>query len=675
MNFIKKESKLALLFANKNSQENNIISYIIDKLLDSDYYNNKYMAPINDHLKEILYYYKNYLIKSNINEININEKEKKIDYFKSNEMAKYMNNRLPLILYLFDIKLEKEKLNISEKDIIQKLKTYESLERIIKDKKYKKMRFDFKRKLLNYFIDESNKRVLTTIFKEEDYQDFIKANIGILSNKEKKSKKGKQKGYELKDRNDINEKKKLEGISNLIASSKDKTFLKVSPSKSKNINISDDLLIEESSVIVQSIYFQDSSSMINFNVNGGGNKTELTEIEKGNEETDNFLNIDNDYIDKGKNLFKKSSKYKIVEVNKKIGNHQMSDIVKSIGKGRYLSAGTNRKMRIYDEYFEKKLEIDMVDWVYDIIEIESDNETEIRLLSCCNNYTFYFIINSENFKYKYFKYKIVSISSKSILKSENSFIIMGDAGIYNIHNIFEKNNDYIQRYQISKSNFRGGTKINEYLYAFTSNSILPNGEDFLIIYNTRSKIIVKSIEKYSFIVSSNGLCLIDTNINKNNKILLCACRKYNSGQKNGILLIELQLNNNNNKYQEFFYDTECFQVNCFCQICDVKNENAMGDDITKKENIKIKKTNFVLVGGYDEDRGEGVIKLYEIKENKLKFLQDIEFEFDENFKGFDNSVSCITQSNITGNILVTCWDGNVYLLNPPNIDFYLKNKN
>lgn len=81
------------------------------------------------------------------------------------------------------------------------------------------------------------------------------------------------------------------------------------------------------------------------------------------------------------------------------------------------------------------------------------------------------------------------------------------------------------------------------------------------------------------------------------------------------------------------------------------------------------------MGGYDEGKGEGVIKLYEIKGNKLIFLQDIEFEYDENFQGFDNSVSCITQSNITGNILVTCWDGNVYLLNPPNVDFYLKKKN
>jgi hypothetical protein len=284
-----------------------------------------------------------------------------------------------------------------------------------------------------------------------------------------------------------------------------------------------------------------------------------------------------------------------------------------------------------------------------------------------------FIINSENFKYKYFKYKIAYLSNKLALNSELGFIILGNTGIYNISNLFQENNGYISRKEISKNNYSGGIQINEYLYAFTSNSIEPNGEDLLIIYNARNNSIVKSIEKYSFIVSSNGLCLIDTSTNtyQNNKILLCACKKYDPQKKNGILSIQLELNNNN-KYQEVFYDTEYFQVNCFCQICEVVNENAIGDDITEKQNIKINKTNFVFIGGYDEKKGEGVIKLYEIKENKLTFLQDIEFEYDENFQGFDNSVSCITQSNITGNILVTCWDGNVYLLNPPNIDFYLK---
>ena len=681
MNEIKHNLKIAISNANKNSQEKK--EFIIYKLLDSDYYVNKYMKLINGKLLEILYYYKNYLFQSKKNEIKIIEKllkneilGNKYDYLKDYKTAKYMNDRFPLILYLFDIKNEKEnekvkgKLNMSEKDINKKFETYKRLERIIKDKKYKKMRFDFKKKLLNYFMDENNKNILNNIFKESDYKDYINANIGILSNKIEQAKKGKKESYELREKNEIKKKKRMEDISNLMTSSKDKTSLKVSPSKSKNINVSELQIeeIEKSSAIIQSIYLQESSSMINFDKN---NKTDLTENENGDEESGNLLNIDTVYIDKGKNLFKKSSKYKILEINKKIGNHKMSDLVKNIGKGRYLSTGINNKIRIYDEYFEIKKEIDIIDQAYNTIEMESDNEREIKLLVCCNNYILLFIINSENFNYKYLKYKLPFISCKSILKLNNDLIIMGEAGIYNLNNIFQDYIGYAYKNEISKRNYSGGIQINESLYAFTSNSIIPNGEDILIIYNARSKAIVKSIEEYSFIVSSNGLCLIDININQNNKILLCACRKYDPQQKNGILLINLE-SNNNNKFEEYFYDTEYFQVNCFCQICNIENENAIGDDIAEKENISISKTNFVLVGGYDERKKEGVIKLYEITENKFIFLQDIEFEYDENFKGFDNSVSCITQSNITGNILVTCWDGNVYLLNPPNIDFYLK---
>ena len=29
------------------------------------------------------------------------------------------------------------------------------------------------------------------------------------------------------------------------------------------------------------------------------------------------------------------------------------------------------------------------------------------------------------------------------------------------------------------------------------------------------------------------------------------------------------------------------------------------------------------------------------------------------------------QSSLTGNILVTCYDGYVYLLTPPNLDYYM----
>ena len=163
----------------------------------------------------------------------------------------------------------------------------------------------------------------------------------------------------------------------------------------------------------------------------------------------------------------------------------------------------------------------------------------------------------------------------------------------------------------------------------------------------------------------------------NHKILLCACKKYNIEQENGILLVNININNRTEKFFHSFYNTDYFEVNCFCPILDVKNNNSLDDDITKEENIKINKTNYFLVGGFDVDKGEGIIKLYEIiysekfNETSIKYIQDIIIPKNDNFEGFNNSISGITQSKITGNILVTCLDGNVYLFKPPNIDFYL----
>ena len=225
----------------------------------------------------------------------------------------------------------------------------------------------------------------------------------------------------------------------------------------------------------------------------------------------------------------------------------------------------------------------MKDWIYDTIEISSDKENEIKLISCCSNYIINTIINLENFTYKYNIYGISELVIHSIIKleNENSYITIGANGIYKFTNQLEKyNNNSLKVYD---ENYRGGIQINKVLYAFTSNSNISNGEDKLIIYNIRSKAIVQTIEEYSFIVSSNGLCLIDSEINKDNKILLCACKKYNSQQQNGILLINLEINDDL-KFEKFFYDTNDFEVNCFCQICNVENNNIIGEDIIKREN-------------------------------------------------------------------------------------------
>ena len=144
--------------------------------------------------------------------------------------------------------------------------------------------------------------------------------------------------------------------------------------------------------------------------------------------------------------------------------------------------------------------------------------------------------------------------------------------------------------------YREGIKLNDNLIAFTSNKIVSRGEDKLVIYNYLKEIIVLKKYGYSFILSSNGLSVIE---NQNDRILLCACKKYNKKQKNGIFLMNLNYIFNNNyggtDYTKFI-DTKDFEVHCFHQISILKENNFIFRiDSTEK-------TNYFFVGGFEQKK-------------------------------------------------------------------------
>ena len=153
--------------------------------------------------------------------------------------------------------------------------------------------------------------------------------------------------------------------------------------------------------------------------------------------------------------------------------------------------------------------------------------------------------------------------------------------------------------------------------------------------------------------------------NINYKVLLCACKKYIKNQKNGILLVNIKENESakdNEKMNYIFYDTKNFEVYCFCPISIYDNTMIIKNAESKKEN-----TDYFLVGGFDNNKKKGIIKLYKVNygieydKTTIEYIQDIIFANENNnMKGFRGPISSITQSNIDGKILVTCWDGNVY---------------
>ena len=366
--------------------------------------------------------------------------------------------------------------------------------------------------------------------------------------------------------------------------------------------------------------------------------------------------------------------------------HDQSQFIKKLNNNYYITGG-KEELFLYDSLYRyiTKIELDEnVTTYYYIYEINC-NSNQIKIAILCKSIYYVVTINLNNLeKIEYNNYKSEDLALQSIFSiTGENYIITGNKGIYNITTDF--NSEIRNKSSRNNSPFIAGIKIDKDIIALTSNSIIPFGEDKLILYNKSTNGIKEEIKGHSFRISSNGLSLIENeNDDKRPKILLCACKKYRKNQKNGILLVNLPKLNKKDKTNKLFYETGPFEVDCFCPITIVENKNLKSSKITKKKNITIKNTDFFFVGGFDEDKREGMIKLYKINYNDneiyIEFIQDIINNDTNNssnnnntFEGFDRSITSIIQSNILGNILVTSLDGNVYLFKPPNIDYFLSN--
>ena len=623
-----------------NESESSIIeerrNYVIKTITDSEYYYKKYLKSVNDYnlkkLKQILNYYETFLSESKKSDINTlkniidNQQIENYDkYLKEYETAYKMNCRKDIIFYLFDLELKNEK--IEEYQLNRFVNKWNLIEEMVKNKKYKG---EYKLKLINFFNEQKNKNLILNIFNEDEIKLFIREN-NIL--------------FDIKKEEILNNEKKEDKISN-------------------NINEIEKVIINKE--------VKNNDGLI-------GNKLNC---KNQNEEKSKRLF----YIYEESYLYKRSSKYEIISSVKIIGNHNISEIVKNLSYGHYISSGADNKLLLYNKNFELKLKIGVNDWPYNIYEMDKEKEKskskgkkEINLVISCGKEVIIIAINVTNYMYETQRY-IISYTKSFFLIDFNKYILLTDKGVYHITNLFSNNQKDMKFSKLINNEYRNGIKITNNIYAFTSNNISPLNENSqLIFYNIMTRKTIKAINDYSFILTSNGLCLISNEKDSlNNKILLCGCKKYNPEDKNGILLVNLTLEKKE-KFFYVFYDTESFEVFCFCQIFKVQNENYIDEDITFEENIKKEKTDYILVGGYDNEKMEGMIKLYRIMYNKkndndeikLNFIQDVSMGKNDKFYGFENAVSCIIQSEITGNVITSCWDGKVLLFTPPNIDFYI----
>ena len=409
-------------------------------------------------------------------------------------------------------------------------------------------------------------------------------------------------------------------------------------------SISNTLKSENSSIFVESFYIYDS--------------------------TNSFLQRENE--GKEKELFNpnENNEFKILKFMKIIGNHKISaEFVKEI-HSFIISGGADNKLIIYSPNFVKIREKSFKDKVYNIYEKKKrKNDLDLEFLVCSKKKTILVKIDRNNFIFDLFREIEGSIICMEF--DFNNYIVGDDKTGFSIfYNLFSKINECVKfKYLFLDICFKNGILINNKIVALTSNRIVPHGEDKLILFNIMLKKIIYEIDGFSFILSSNGLSLIT--INKN-KILLCGCKKYLKHQKNGILLVNINLEENI-KIKKTFYNTGNFEVYCFCQINILEKSN----NYIFEENIITHDTDYFLVGGFEKTKNAGMIKLFKIikKENflesKIEYIQDIEIEITGEFRGFKGPINHIIQKKKKLNLLVSCMDGNIYLFKPPNIDYFL----
>ena len=288
-------------------------------------------------------------------------------------------------------------------------------------------------------------------------------------------------------------------------------------------------------------------------------------------------NKERDYNRKRYNS-KLSQRYCILKFKSIIGTHKNKKNQKKIKLKEYtaefifeasnlfISWGSNNEIILYskDSSFEKKSKIRFSDWVNNIFdpeEIEFNNQSNLfvsygkgiillRYKADKNVYSIYPIYNINSF----FSLKI----NESIMSFFQNKVVEYSSSLSQGRRAFEEKKILFKKY-IAKS----AIKVNNFVL-FKSNKICSMGNNNLLIYNiiNHRKLFYKFKDEYSFIYSQNGLIIFPMNIKKketneiiHKNIILCACKKYCKTQKNGILLI---MNNDENEDYIRDYDNELY---------------------------------------------------------------------------------------------------------------------
>ena len=622
------------------------VDFLIQAITDNEYY---YMK-IKDNfrlckLKAILFLKKyNFIDKQELGLENVVKNKLSEKYSEMLEEYKYVLDKFEIKILVINA-MNKSNFTIgdlffNQRTVEKAINSWELIEKTLKEKKFMKLRRDIKKNLLKLFENENISITLKKIFTEEQINFFLHLTFNLSQFREIQ----------------VNEDK---SNSNLIARAKE------------SVNVYFDYKSENSSsIIIQSYSLGENSKS---NLSGNESKSNKNNIFNKKKEYNNWIASKSD-------KFKKSNKYQILEHYEVIGKHKSAEFSRELSNGEFLSGGNDNYLYWYDITFALKKKIFVENNQHNLYEIKSrdnNNKNEINIISFSEKKINYIRLKpAYNESHIDGKIKNSSVMSVYYLDYKSSLILgQNKLGKFNNQwNSFDSTMETIKN-EVNIY-FRGGILLrNEFekYFILTSTEIIPKGENIMILYNYTMKKSTTIVEGYSFYPSYNNVCEISQLIQIEKKLILAVCqKKENDGQyKNGILAVNLKINGKI-RFSTDFYPTNNFEPYCFCQILKVENNNSIYEDISNVNNIIIKETEYVLIGGFDRDKRQGCIKLYKIGINDehliIKYIQDIYIEQGKNFKGFNGQISSIVQSRTTGNIIITCWDGNVHLFKSPNLE-------
>ena len=403
-------------------------------------------------------------------------------------------------------------------------------------------------------------------------------------------------------------------------------------------------------------------------------------IKKSEKEENNILkNSNSSSFSESNDINKKANEETILEIIRIIENkHNYNGLITELNNGFFMYTKNDNTIVLIDNKYSPVTQIkDYGDKIINACELlqveqkkkvsnEEDEKHNLQFVTLGNRQLYLTTLDMETLEHKIKQLDISHLYCFSCIEmKKNNFFAIGKNLASYYTDLFT--NIEPKEFQINlKKSYFNSIKINENVVAITSNSLYPNGDDVLNFLNVKKKKLLQNeIKGPSFIISQNGMEIMPKFDTEKNKILLCACKKYTKNQNNGILLVNPNLGDNK-QLDNPFYNTGDIEIHCFCPILTINNDKI------------IKDTNYFFAGGFDQRKRKGIIRLYKTNYGKkaynttIEYIQDIELKKNKNIEGFNGPINCIKQSKTTGNILASCYNGNIYLLTPPDISYYLK---